>query len=146
MTTTTETITAFLTRMLDEDGAAARAAEAQIDAGDYVAMGGMGREAHEHYRRHDPARILVDVAARRAIVALHTELTWHSNAQLVDREGYVPAIMWSNAAPSGYCRSCADNEDADHDGPPLVPYPCPTLCHLAAVYSDAPGYDERWRP
>ena len=25
-------------------------------------------------------------------------------------------------------------------------YPCPTLRHLAAIYSDHPDYDEAWRP
>lgn len=82
----TDNLTAFVTARLDEDEAAANAgsrrvgmpwhAEPQpgtpgslvIDELGLVGSTG-GRYAADHIARHDPARVLRDIAAKRAIVA-----------------------------------------------------------------------------
>lgn len=70
-----------------------------------------------HIARHDPARVLRDVTAKRRIVDLH--------------DG------------SHECSSHGDNctwIDGD-----LRPH-CDTLALLAEVYDQHPDYNERWRP
>ena len=63
----------FLRDRLDEDEAAARAALA--DGDDYHGLGCESTQAWgEHDDRHDPARVLADVATKRAIVGLHVAL------------------------------------------------------------------------
>jgi hypothetical protein len=71
----------------------------------------------EHIARHDPARVLAEVAAKRRIVQLHGE------------------TMLPHVGGGGMCREC---ESAS--------YPCSTVQHLAAVYADRDGYREEWRP
>lgn len=83
-----------------------------------------------HIARHDPARVLRDIAAKRAIVASHTPSDWPTRS-------------------SATCPICAtwDHDVAmgDQAAAPVAD-PCPTLRHLAAVYADRPGYQEGWRP
>jgi hypothetical protein len=141
MGTVNSDIVAFLNARLDEDEAAAQAAIDTGALGDWEAvpvaeLGGRralsqgssvfavmdpvpeGRACAEHAARHDPARVLREVAAKRTVVALHT---WTSN-------------------PS-YCWSCSGDHGAD-----LTPAPCGTLRHTTAVYADHPDYDRRWAP
>jgi hypothetical protein len=69
----------------------------------------------------DPARVLADCAAKRAIVELH------------------PLYRCTHARCGGdgsHCRTCG----AD------VPAPCPTLLALAQPYADHPDYRNEWRP
>ena len=72
----------------------------------------------EHVTRHDPARVLREVEAGRALLRRHEE----------DR--HVP----------GQCSNCFD-AFGQH-----LAWPCPTIRIIAAVYSDNPDYDEAWRP
>jgi pyrimidine deaminase RibD-like protein len=71
------TITEFLTARLDEDEAAARdVLENGLVSWDEARQilyraGWHAERAEAHIARHDPARVLADVAAKRAIVALH---------------------------------------------------------------------------
>ena len=71
-----------------------------------------------HIARHDPARVLRDVAAKRAILEMHT---------------------WT-ASLDG-CWSCSGDHGADP-----TPAPCGTLRHLAAVYAVHPDYNTKWAP
>jgi hypothetical protein len=102
-------IVAFLTARLDEDeriamAAVGRAAEwwttgpgypeapevnVVNDRDDVIAFETSGLYA-EHIARHDPARVLADVAAKRAIVARHSTGT-----------GSLRALGW-------YCEVCND--------------------------------------
>ncbi len=75
--------------------------------------------AAAHIARHDPARVLREVAGKRAIVDLHVRM-----------------IETATGRPSAFCDVC--------DAPSL--WPCPTLRHLAAVYADHPDYDKEWTP
>jgi Family of unknown function (DUF6221) len=66
-----------------------------------------------------PARVLREVAAKRAILGEHRPEP--------DGGGY-------------YCTCCEDHrDDADY-----IEWPCPTVRALAAVYADRPGWREEW--
>jgi hypothetical protein len=76
----------------------------------------------EHIARWDPARVLSEVAARRATLALH-----------VADEDSMPDYL--------YCSSCGGggvNEFPTH-------WPCDTVKLLALPYADQPGFDPAWR-
>lgn len=84
-TTTTPTLTAWLLEQVESDEAVARAAQ---NEGKYPHFGDMAAEETlemalsegcdpagvAHFRRHDPARVLAQCAAFRAIIGLHPEI------------------------------------------------------------------------
>lgn len=83
-----------------------------------------------HMVRHDPARVLREIAAKRTILAEHTPTDWPTRA---------PAIcpvcgQWNWEVAMG-----------DDAGTPLH-HPCPTLRLLASVYADHPDYQQEWAP
>ena len=87
-----------------------------------------GEQANlRHIARHDPARVLREVEAKRAILGLHRP-EWHDfiNADGDDRT-------------SSDCAECSTHGLPDR-------WPCPTLRHLAAVYGGHPDYDPAWAP
>lgn len=130
------TLTEFLLARIAEDEAVASAALAAYDSPGGISaqwwtkaeLAGRELDAEDigHIVRHDPARVLAECEAKRRIVELH--------------EPFVPY-----SGPSK-CVACADNLDADHDGAPMVAWPCPTVRALASVYAEHPDYDEAWRP
>lgn len=79
-------------------------------------------ERVEHVRRHDPARVLADTKAKRAIVVMHGR----------------------SDSVAGECRTCA--EDFDEFAGRIVgaAYPCLTLRALAQTYAGAEGWQEAW--
>ena len=83
----------------------------------------------EHIAVHDPARVLRQVAAMRAIVALHRHdtVTWAMSGE--ETIGCV-ICYW------GQC---------DRAGPDDAGW-CETLRHLATVYADRDGYQPEWEP
>lgn len=140
------TLTEFVAARLDEDEAAAFNA-ARTDGTDWRPRSGIGightvyaplrepgqrgvadvatEEAAAHIARHDPARVLREVEAKRAILAEHTPET--------------PDYGPFKGEPQ--CGSCgAVSSDAYYG----IDWPCGTLRHLAAVYSDHPDYDPAW--
>ena len=132
----------FLQARLDEDESAAREAAGLTEnwVADRPALGVVlvdGEpliEGHitgltEHIARHDPARVLREVKAKRAIVAMH-RLVFEDY-----RDG------------DGMERSSADCAKCGTDGRYTSDtYPCNTLRQIAAVYSDHPSYREEWKP
>lgn len=77
----------------------------------------------DHIVRHDPARVLREVEAKRRIIERHS-----------------PHSM-------GECRTC----ERPHWGVNICDHceraaPCPDLRDLAAVYADHPDYLPEWRP
>lgn len=126
------TLTEFVAARLDEDEAAAShtspapwqatpLATYVSDANDVRVAALAFTEDGRHIARHDPARALREVAAKRAILAEHRQ--------------------WVFGGTTG-CSTChAGHEIGD---PP--PGPCPTLRALAAVYSDHRDYDPAWAP
>ncbi|HEY9408899.1 MAG TPA: DUF6221 family protein [Jiangellaceae bacterium] len=90
-----------------------------------------------HIVRHDPVRVLAEVAAKRQILDEHF------------------GFLHSGGDPERACRQCSDRR-ADHDPLShgsnddlwvrLEPAPCLTVRLLALPYADQPGYREEWRP
>ena len=144
-------LTAFLKTRLDEDEAAAVAA-----AHDSARLAGRGTWSTElgtivtdaedpdwaicdltpfvddeclarHIARHDPARVLREVAAKRAILAQHG---W-----------FIPDVGWSKGERC--CNCCGAGMD---DVYLTAPWPCETVKALAAIWSYHPDYREEWKP
>lgn len=109
--TATLTLADFLSARLDEDEAVARRAT-EFWAG---AAGGQP-EVVDHVFRHDPARVLAEVDAKRRIVEEHSP---H------------PEVY------GDYCPSEDGRYRLDH---------CPTLRLLALPYAEHDDYREEWRP
>jgi len=78
------------------------------------------RALAEHIARHDPARVLADCAAKRAIVDEHEMI----GSDLYPEEG----SLW--------CATCTPRKTG----------PCQTLRLLALPYADCEGYDPAWKP
>jgi hypothetical protein len=131
----------FLTARLDEDEAIAKAATESAPAPwvpggeDYGAPmvadatgdpliydeGTPTVQESAHIARHDPARVLRDVAAKRATLKRHR--------------------LYPVQPP--ICGTCCGGGG---DEVSSVPWPCPDVCAVATVYSDHPGYDPAWAP
>jgi hypothetical protein len=130
----------FLSARLDMDEATARAAtpgpwhEYRDPLGFCVEADGRGRVArfgdrrdHEdepnatHIARWDPARVLAEVKAKRAIMAEHTN--------------------GGESRPGKYfCTECGSGEPYEYP----TQWPCATLRLLAAPYADHRDYDPAW--
>jgi hypothetical protein len=89
--------------------------------------------AAEHMARHDPARVVAEVAAKRQIIELHGH---------EERSGWRPD---DDDTPGAYgtieqaCMECGSQDLA-------VRWPCPTIRLLALPYVDHPQYQESWKP
>lgn len=139
------TIVEFLTARLDEDERLARAATPgpwSPDApflSDVVTSALLGPVADCaigtdyraqsledacHIARHDPARVLAEVAAKRSIIALHAQVD----------------IVGPGGEDMAACGACGDTTDEYL----ATCWPCDTLKHLAAPYADHPDYDPTW--
>lgn len=102
----------------------------QTDGGEDVAV--MERYSiHDatHIARHDPARVLREVGAKRQIVKLHG-----------------PVILRGGAGAKYFdtitvCTSC----EPSHQFPESA-FPCATLRLLALPYTDHPDYRPEWSP
>jgi hypothetical protein len=129
---TTDLIT-WLRAQLDEDELGAQAAAAFKAGASWtahryqeipgVAVAHSGSQA-EHIARHDPARVLAEVDAKRRIIERHT-----------------PHEM-------GNCRNC----EAPHWGVKVCnhcygqAWPCPDVLDVVVPHADRPGYRPEWRP
>jgi len=155
------TLLEFITARLDEDEAAARA----IDVPDWRAESSWMSELIEplpsqkrlydgqfplitaedvaHIARHDPARVLREVEARRRTLARHQPVEQWSGWD------HIPAGQPGARKLYGLdCSTCI----VDH--PPgsaayecqhgSVSWPCPEVLDLASVWSDHPDYREEW--
>ncbi len=138
----TDEITAFIAARLDEDESAAGAgarrvgmpwhAERQpgtpgglvIDELGLVGSTG-GRYAADHIARHDPARALREVVAKRALI---DEIGAYEAE--IDRE--TGCCHKAGEILAGKCH--------------LKPGRIDGLRHLAAIWSDHPDYREGWKP
>lgn len=81
-----------------------------------------------HIARHDPARILREVAAKRAIIAPHRFVSW---------------LVPDDEDANGACVQCSKvwNEE-NHLA--IVGWPCEPLRALAVVHSSHPDYQKEW--
>jgi hypothetical protein len=110
----------FLHARLDEDEAWAKWAADRTTA-----------EWHPDFApRHDPARVLREVEAGRAILAAHGP----------DPIGKFGGVQEPR------CLVCLTDRDGYEEQWEADPWPCATLRHLAAIYSDHPDYRQEWKP
>ena len=149
-------LAAFLAARLDEDEAAAGVAsrfphwhgepwydgqflkDGRTQRADLWGAPGMQFTGHgaldtvvvDHIARHDPARVLREVAAKRAILSVH---------RVVEYPGpYVPI--------SPTCSICITEREGYQEEWGDDDWPCATIRLLAAVYSDHPDYRQEWAP
>lgn len=139
----TDDLIAFLRRMLDEDQRIAQAcldSVGSLRAGDAYPDGsgtadrddypsypwGVQEADLAHIARHDPARVLREVAAKRTMLRIHAPQS---------------STFSVPVARTPFCLICQE-----FDGTPLAPYPCDTIRAIAAVYAEHPDYREEWKP
>jgi hypothetical protein len=84
----------------------------------------------DHIARHDPARVLAECAAKRAIVEEHQPVDYTSMGMESPNACHICGID----AGMGEWEWLRDS------------WPCPTLRALAAVYADHADYRDEWRP
>lgn len=84
----------------------------------------IGVHAAAHIARHDPDRVLREIATKRRVLARHAP---HG---------------------SGHCWNCVLDVSVEYGSPVVTyaPYPCPDLLDLALPYADRPGYKPAWSP
>ncbi|MFC8376416.1 DUF6221 family protein [Streptomyces albidoflavus] len=139
----TADLIAFLQARLDEDEAAARAATAgpwvESGVGDHgwgvsfsapgsgveADDGSQGRADAAHIARHDPARALAEVEAKRRVVG---ECAYWN--ERMEAEAVNPPKFPQPGLDLGLLLDAMN----------------PILRHLAAPYADHPDYREEWRP
>lgn len=110
----------LLARIGEDEGAARMADEWDLDC--------EFESSQRHYRRWDPARVLAECEAKRALIEYAFE-----NAQSIDNE-------WGCCHKADQIRS-GDVPDSCY-GPGVAGM---ILGPLASVYADHPDYDEEWR-
>jgi hypothetical protein len=123
---------AFAKACLDEDEAAAKeAASRPLGAAwdDGTRLTAVAR----HINRHDPARVLREVAAKRAIIGQQTS----DHAPVETIYGLC-------------CRTCVDWQDdkGAHEFGIAIPHqwPCRVARSAVASWADRPGYRPEWAP
>lgn len=111
--------TLWLRAQLDEDEQIARALDEHLD----------GHERPYNLADPtDPARVLVDVDAKRRIIDEH----------------YVATGYDGHSVDADVCGRCAEDDQAG--GRAGDPWPCTTLRLLALPHAGRPGYRQEWRP
>lgn len=137
----------FLTAQLDHDEQVARAVDAEssspwrwvdpggrlkqalVDAHGSMILPSVSGDVYpsasfaEHVIRHDPARVLRQVAAYRRI--------------LIEHGSMLEQVSWTKDLP--ICNRCRYDQGLD-----TFNWPCPTVRALVSIYSDRPGYDPSW--
>jgi len=112
----------------DREGFAVRASHGRWNVATRRDDPADAREIHmtdsygQHIARHDPARVLREVAAKRRVMERHSA-----------DPTYTPVDRW-------YCLGCGN----DDMGPLSEIEDCPELRDLAAPYSDHPDYRQEW--
>lgn len=141
-------LTTWLLRVFEEDEATARAMDlttrgfeggtgswfvSDTNIGDktgyVVAYHVMWDAARKHIALHDPASVCADIAAKRAILALHQPDRPADTWYWLERECAGCGSRWHAVTPPGT--------------PPTVIGPergCPTIRLLASAYANRPGY------
>lgn len=95
-------------------------------------------ETAAHIARHDPARVLAEVVAKRRIVDEHSVWVLQSN-----QGPRVNMAHFDEPDMQLACRGCNFGNDEE----PLYGVDeCPTKRLLALPYADHPDYRQEWRP
>jgi hypothetical protein len=103
----------------DEEHDEVHAVDDIVVAEGFALSGRQLRATVDHIARHDPARVLAEVEAKRHII------DWHRQPTQDEFEDGTYRTMG--------CRCYGG-------------WPCPTLRALAAPYADHPDYRDTWRP
>lgn len=123
------TITEFLNARYDEDEQVARAATPghwgpsghSVLTSDDIEFIEASRTDSVHIARHDPARALREITAKRALLRAH------------------PFEPYADEPSEGFCAECQRGGSAGV-------WPCPTVRIMSAVYADHPDYRQEWKP
>jgi hypothetical protein len=118
------TLAEWLLAQLDEDERVARGAVRWSEGA--AEWASVGEPDYEHIARHDPARVLAEVAAKR----LQIEQTFRYEAKI---DGEWGCCHTSGEIRSGACEATPVNE-------------IEMLRLLALPYADRPGYRQDWAP
>lgn len=95
-------------------------------------VGSAGDRDARHIIRHNPARVLREVAAKRVIVAEYEAAVRRKKAE------------WENYADWVDGNARGPRPSFEGPDPKLIPGLERSARHLAAVYSDHPDYDQSW--
>lgn len=109
---------------------------ADAHGNDWVATGPWGTSLHadgEHIARHDPARVLAEVAAKRAVVDEYVAL-----AEKI-RQANASYGAWADGRPDPYPGASTSSEDPGR----LAGLEFAVLA-LAQPYRDRPGWRQEW--
>jgi hypothetical protein len=133
VTPPSDPLVAFLNARLGEEEAAARDSPPSLGMlTRWVEVFGDGESrAEAHYSRHDPARVLAEVDAKRRIVALHSADPRVDHISGRTDDGEVACLGCNANFQEGYAESVGG---------------CPTKRLLALPYAGHPDYDPGWRP
>lgn len=141
---------AFVQARLDEDEQTARAvlwegsgnklswslpASATVDVGEDDFYAG-DRTVADHIVRHDPARVLAEVDAKRRRLNRHTPE--RRRLSLADETGTTSFAFY-------VCTWCTPSRTIEI-GQDVIEWPCPDVRDDAAPYADHPDYRSEWRP
>lgn len=147
-----DALIAFLNARLAEDEQIARACLDEVggtfkgemyhdgsgvaDRDDYPSYPwGSGEAELAFVARHDPARVLREVEAKRETLRLHGRMSITPGHPMFN-DAHLTTV------PMVICRSC----EPEHMFRRAESWPCRTMRALALAYADHPGYQESWRP
>ena len=102
------------------------------DIAEMNSIGDDGMYAAEHTARWDPARVLAECSAKRAIIELHHPFNHHGEH---GDYAFCTACQWDHGS----------DEPRTDMGIAEYGHPCQTLRALATIYADHPGFQEAWR-
>lgn len=135
-------ITGFLTARLDEREQWARHAEhalgTKYDPLMLAASETVSVSLVALYREARPERVLADVKAKRAILALHgLETLSLPPAPYELPEGFTGKFV-------GYCQLCSEIDGSEGLNTYYEPWPCPSVRILAGIDAEHPDYKQAW--
>jgi hypothetical protein len=117
----TLSIVDFLKERIEEDRKLAQAAIDDLNGPDDCYFDTSNRHIVNHYLRHDPARVLREVTAKRAVMERHCP------------------------SQAGGCAGCGVYLGRDDQWQPNVQFEdCEELLGLAAIYNDHQDFREEW--
>jgi hypothetical protein len=122
-------MTAFCEARLAEDECIAQGLASGAIGTDFYSRSGADTDLYWGYI--DPARVLREVAAKRAILAEHAPVPGVTDAGI---DGRVCRVCWTTGREPGGRYLEGD------------PYPCRTVRHLLTEWDDHPGYQPSWAP
>lgn len=94
-----------------------------------------------HIALHDPASVLADIAAKKAILDLHGPIWRDIGFNAADEDG-----TYDTEAEIEVCVICVPRHSWYSSREAVPTYPCATVRLLASACAARPGWQEAWRP